>query len=200
MPERHTRRFCWLSIVVAGVAMLTLPAMATQVSPTGTTKVQAAKEPGAKTSANASSAVAAAGATKSPRSACVGDRDLAALNARVLQTELMVAALSCDERTRYNEFMTSFGDTLAGRGSDLRNFFKRTAGGQGTTRMNSLITRLANDASKQSQMQADTYCKFASDLFEEVLTSSPAALTTIADKPWIRERHGFTACTTSASR
>lgn len=210
MPKRHARRLGWLSVLVAGVAVLAVPAMATQASSAATSTAHTPKEAVAKPAPKPSQShieasakpvpQVAAAAKKPARAACVGDRDFAALNTRVLQTELMVAALSCEERTRYNEFINSYQDVLTGRGNDLRSFFQRTGGAQGTTRMNSLITRLANDASKQSQMQADTYCQFASDLFEEVLKSPPVALTTVADKPWIRERHGYTACTTSASR
>lgn len=42
------------------------------------------------------------------RTACVSARDEVALNARVLQTELMVAALACGEQRRYNAFVTAF--------------------------------------------------------------------------------------------
>ena len=56
---------------------------------------------------------------------CVSDRDLAAFNARVLQTELMVAALSCDERQRYNTFVTTYQKVLTERGQALKALFKR---------------------------------------------------------------------------
>ena len=51
---------------------------------------------------------------------CASDTDLAALNARVLQTELMVAALSCDEKQRYNSFVTAYREVLRDRGQALQ--------------------------------------------------------------------------------
>jgi hypothetical protein len=112
----------------------------------------------------------------------------------------MVAALSCEEKPRYNQFATSYQQVLIARAGDLRSFFKRTQGGQGTTRMNSMVTRLANDASKLSQMQADTYCQFASDLFEEVLRTPSHDFDRVTNKDWIKQRHGFPACTAAAKR
>lgn len=185
MPKRHAWRFDWLSALVAGSVVLAAPALAAQASSQQTSP----------------SVQLAAAKTKTPQAACATDRELAALNARVLQTELMVAALSCEERTRYNEFATSYQAVLVGRADDLRGFFQRTGGKQGPTRMNAMVTRLANNASKESQMNADTYCQFASELFDEVLKTPPTSFNTITDKSWIRERHGVSACSsTSAAR
>jgi hypothetical protein len=180
---QHARRLGLVSALVAGIAVVAAPALAAPAS-----------------SQQASPSVQLAAKTgKSSRGTCANDTELAALNARVVQTELMVAALSCEERTRYNEFATSFQSVLVGRADDLRNFFQRTNGKQGTTRMNAMVTRLANDASQQSQMRADTYCQFASDLFEEVLKTPAASFNTVVDKPWIRARHGVTACSSSTA-
>ncbi len=126
--------------------------------------------------------------------ACANERDLAALDTRVVQTELMVAALSCAEAPRYNQFATSYQEVLSARGGDLRAFFQRTMGSRGITRMDALVTQLANDASKQSQMRADTYCQFAGDLFEKVLQSPPQSFSSVAAQDWVRERHGYAAC------
>jgi hypothetical protein len=92
MPKQHARRLGLLSALFAGVVVIAAPALAGQAS-----------------SQQASPSVQlAAASAKSSRSTCANDRELAALNARVVQTELMVAALSCEERTRYNEFAMSF--------------------------------------------------------------------------------------------
>jgi hypothetical protein len=126
--------------------------------------------------------------------ACANEREMAALDARVVQTELMVAALSCEEAPRYNQFASSYQDVLRDRGGDLRAFFQRTMGSRGITRMDSLVTQLANDASKQSQMRADTYCQFAGDLFEKVLQSPPQNFNDVTAQEWVRARHGYSAC------
>lgn len=206
MPKQHARRLGWLKTVFAGVALAavsTSGAIASSQPVAHPDKAAAHNATASKaaTPAKAEQQAAAKSTKAAPRAACATDRDMAALNARVVQTELMVAALSCEERTRYNEFATSFQNVLVGRADDLRSFFQRTAGKQGSTRMNALVTRLANDASRESQNRADTYCQFASELFDEILKTPPVSFNAVVDKPWIAERHGVRSCnSTSASR
>jgi len=145
----------------------------------------------------AGSADAANTAKKS--SFCASDRDLAALNTRVLQTELMVAALSCGEKQRYNSFVTTHQAVLVDQGQALQALFKRAHGAQGANRMNAFVTKLANDASQQVRSR-DDYCVFAVELFEEATASTPGQFTQVVNKPWIVDRHGYTPCVVQASR
>ena len=131
---------------------------------------------------------------------CASDRDLAALNARVLQTELMVAALSCGERQRYNNFVTTYQQVLKDRGQALQALFKRTQGARANTRLNAFVTKLANDASQQVRSKGDDYCVFAGELFDETVATSPHDLNSLTNKPWIIDRHGFRPCVEEASR
>lgn len=131
---------------------------------------------------------------------CASDRDLAALNARVLQTELMVAALSCDEKQRYNNFVNAYRDVLFDRGQALQALFKRAHGAKANARLNAFITKLANDASQQVRTKGDGYCVFAGELFEETFATSPRELNRVANKEWIASRHGFRPCVEQASR
>jgi hypothetical protein len=132
--------------------------------------------------------------------ACVTQKDLAALNARVLQTELMVAALTCGEKARYNAFVMSFKRVLGDRGQSLRALFTRLHGAGGKRDLNGFVTKLANDASQGSLAVRGGYCTMASALFEEVLNTSPDDFDAVAAKPWIRSRHGFSPCTRSAEK
>jgi hypothetical protein len=131
---------------------------------------------------------------------CATARDMSALNTRVLQTELMVAALSCEEQPRYNEFSRTFRAVLTDRANDLRSYFQKGYGGRGTTELNAFVTRMANDASRQSQLTADTYCSFASDLFDEILSVPPIEINKVADKPWVHARHGVRSCSVGAAK
>ena len=131
---------------------------------------------------------------------CASEGDIAALNARVLQTELMVAALSCDERQRYNNFITSYQSVLTARSQALQGMFKRAHGAQGTNRMNAFITKMANDSSQGVREKDGDYCAFAGELFDEVLTTNPSELNRVTSKPWIAGRHGYRPCVLEASR
>lgn len=175
MPTRENRRARWhVLAVVAGLAVVL-------------------------TGQSAYAEVKKAPAKSNPQ-VCASERDLAALNTRVLQTELMVAALSCGERQRYNMFVTSYQQVLTDRGQALQGLFKRAHGAQGATRLNAFITKLANDASQEIREKGDNYCVFAGELFDETLAGTPAEINRIANKPWIANRHGFRPCMAEAGR
>ncbi len=131
---------------------------------------------------------------------CASESDLAALNARVLQTELMVAALSCNERQRYNNFITSYQSVLTSRSQALQGMFKRAHGAQGTNRLNAFVTKMANDSSQQVREKGDGYCAYAGELFDEVLAANPSDINRVTSKPWIEGRHGYRPCVLEASR
>lgn len=125
---------------------------------------------------------------------CATTKDLRALNLRVLQTELMVAALSCEEHARYNSFITNYRSLLLERSRELQSFFNRTYGKGGTQQLNQFITRIANDASRQSQERGDEYCTFASSLFEQVINSPSVDSTSVMQEPWLTKRHDVPPC------
>ena len=127
---------------------------------------------------------------------CASSRDMQGLDVRVLQTELMVAALTCGDtaKERYNRFITAYQPALADRSDALRGYFRRAYGGQGEFYMNAFVTRMANDSSTQSWKIRDDYCGFADNLFDEVLNGNPRDLNQVAAKDWIKQRHGIPAC------
>lgn len=140
----------------------------------------------------------AAGKAKTPF--CASDRDLDALNTRVLQTELMVAALSCGERQRYNTFVTTYQSALTERGQALQAMFRRAHGKKAMTELNAFITKMANDASQQVRQKGDEYCVFAAELFDEMAVASPRDLHRVANKTWIVSRHGYKPCVAESGR
>lgn len=125
---------------------------------------------------------------------CASNREMAALNSRVLQTELMVAALTCGQRDSYNYFATQFRQPLTHHGKNLRALFQRTYGNAGTSRLNAFVTRLANDASQRSMMLRQGYCAYAVRLFDEANATPHTAFDDLLLKPWLRTRHGFPPC------
>ena len=64
-----------------------------------------------------------------------------ALNTRALQTELMVAALSCGNRIHYNAFVIKYQGDLVKHGRSLQSFFQRKHGAAGRKNLNTFITR-----------------------------------------------------------
>jgi len=96
---------------------------------------------------------------------------------RHLQTELMVAALSCgsqEYRSKYNTFILRYRPALRRNGRTLRVIFKRNYGASAMRRLDDYVTRLANEASVRS-MQRNDFCAAAGRKLDAVLTASASA-------------------------
>lgn len=91
------------------------------------------------------------------------------LNVRHLQSELMVAALSCDLRPQYNATVKRFEAELVGHGQDLKQLFKRTYGRGGERELNRFVTALANQSSASSLSRGASYCAESAQLFTQIL-------------------------------
>ncbi|MFT5180376.1 MAG: hypothetical protein ACI8S3_000249 [Alphaproteobacteria bacterium] len=111
-----------------------------------------------------------------------GASETAALNARLLQTEMMVAALACDLRPRYNKAMRTFQNELVGHGKVLRSIFRRNHGASAQRQLDKYITQLANDASARSNYDRISYCRTATALFDDVLASSSGGFDQLTKK------------------
>lgn len=100
---------------------------------------------------------------------CARPEDQMALNARVLQTELMVGALTCDNQLLYNEFVRKYRAELVRQGKSLQEMFRRRHGSSASSHLNALVTRLANEASQRSMAQRVGFCRQSALLFAEAL-------------------------------
>lgn len=118
--------------------------------------------------------------TASVQTAAVGlvsAQEKEAMAFRHLQTELMVAALSCgrhEYRAKYNTFVLRYRPALKRNARILHVIFKRNYGTHGKRRLNSYVTRLANDVSVRSMERAE-FCEVAGRKFDAVLGASSRA-------------------------
>ena len=104
-------------------------------------------------------------------------REKEAIAFRHLQTELMVAALSCgsqEYRSKYNAFVYRYRPALKRNGRALRVIFKRNYGASGKRRLDDYVTRLANEASMRSMQQSE-FCATAGRKLDAVLAASASA-------------------------
>lgn len=125
---------------------------------------------------------------------CAEPREQSALQMRVLQTEFMIAALSCPIRSEYNEFVEKFRGELRVQGKALRGFFTRMHGGASERRLNRFVTRMANEASHRGATYGATFCADAAARFNAVLTMRPTQLVAYAANQPSAGAHGFEAC------
>ncbi|MBI3453793.1 MAG: hypothetical protein HY057_13360 [Rhodospirillales bacterium] len=105
---------------------------------------------------------------------CLTKDERTAFQMRTLQTEMMVAALSCrnvpdrDFRPYYNSFVRKHGEWLASHSRVLQRYFQQQYGANGRYNMDKFTTALANETSQRS-MADPAYCERSESLFYDVL-------------------------------
>lgn len=124
--------------------------------------------------------------------ACVKGPDEVALQARVVQTDLMVAALSCGASARYNEFVKANQPVLMAAHTQLTKFFDKKRGGQKA--LNAFITKLANDSSKRSIGNIALFCQETGWLYDAILNPARGDFATFVGPLLVAQRHGYTPC------
>jgi hypothetical protein len=124
--------------------------------------------------------VIAAVTTAAPALAAPQCPSLAEANAervRILQTELMVAALKCRARTdlglfeKYNTFVRTFTPELVEHGKALTSYFQRSYGSIYRQKMDTFITSLANTVSIASDKDPQ-FCDITSQRADAVLAGT----------------------------
>jgi len=109
---------------------------------------------------------------------CVRAEEIHAFTLRNLQSALMVAALSCNQRDAYNGFMTRFQSPLADGGHLLTAYFNRTGGGK--IGLNRYVTEVANNAGLDRASDPQAFCTATWNMFLD-LEQSPEKLHAMAD-------------------
>lgn len=125
---------------------------------------------------------------------CAKTTEAAALQTRMLQTELMVAALSCNQRNEYNAFVTQYRPELKRNGTALQSYFKRSYGRRGTDELNRFTTRLANEASKRSLGDVRAFCADAAQAFGALKTLPTVQFATFVAARPTADSHGMEVC------
>lgn len=97
---------------------------------------------------------------------CASQADMDALRTAAMQQELMVAALSCHEIARYNQFVLSHQPELIGSDGRLKAFFVAHGGRTGEAAYHTYKTELANNSSLRSIREVDTFCGEADRKFD----------------------------------
>ncbi len=125
---------------------------------------------------------------------CAVPADQTSLQVRMLQTELMVAALTCNQRPKYNAFVTRFQPELAAQGKHLQTFFKKQYGSTSAKALNGFITRIANESSRRGMLKRGAFCRQADSIHAETAKITPAALPAFAKSQSFSSGHGISPC------
>ena len=130
---------------------------------------------------------------------CAKQADQTALQVRMLQTELMVAALTCNQRTDYNSFVTRFKPQLSAQGKHLQVFFKTQYGAASSKALNGFITRIANESSRRGMQKRGEFCRNAASIYQASKAMEPAGLPHYAATLQLASLHGIPACPTKVA-
>jgi hypothetical protein len=110
------------------------------------------------------------GVGASAATSCVRSEERMAIEVRAMQTDMMVAALSCNAHREYNEFVTRFRSVLAGHSKTLNKLFARIYGRAGEREFLRYTTALANQASLASVTDAAEFCTSTVATLRQVVT------------------------------
>jgi hypothetical protein len=138
----------------------------------------------------ATSSTAMAGSTK-----CARADEVTAIQAATIQQELMVAALTCNEISRFNAFQTGYSKELRSSDSALQRMFQRLYGPrQGQSEYHSFKTRLANNSSIRSIHSNPDFCREASQVFAAALGQDRPTLAGFVSGIEVSEQSPINSC------
>ncbi len=100
---------------------------------------------------------------------CARPADKSAFDVAGLKSELMVVALSCDAREKYNAFVVRYQPDLRNQERALNTYFSRTFGRRAQKEHDDYITSLANAQSEVGIKEGTLFCLHNVGIFEEVM-------------------------------
>lgn len=130
---------------------------------------------------------------------CARPNEERALRTRVLQSDMLVAALTCGEQARYNAVVTRFQDALGRRGHDLKGLFKRVYGRGGVAHLDRFVTALANESAQRQVADASGFCARAAEMFDRLTTIDERAFLVFADDRTVGSTFRIRSCAEQVS-
>lgn len=132
---------------------------------------------------------------------CLQSAEKTAMDVRALQSQLMVAALSCGQHDQYNAFVTRYQKDLGGAYRQVTAHFRRVHGAGGQRQLDSYITTLANAQSQEGIRQGSLFCQNVAPLFQQAMSQgSLADLATLSVAQKVTNPYDAQACPAPALR
>lgn len=131
---------------------------------------------------------AVAAKKKSAEPPCVKGKVLTAFQMRMLQTELVVGALSCKSTPRYNEFVTAYKPDLMSAHRTLMAYFARES------KLEDYKSRTANEVSQRSLANITEFCSYSNALYDKLLGPEKVSLADFVASEPSANRHDQNAC------
>ena len=139
-------------------------------------------------------------ATVTPNT-CTQGADRTAFDTEGLKSELMVTALTCGQRDKYNAFMRTYQPTVVAEEADLSTYFKRAYGKQYRKAYDDYISNLANVQSEAGLKSGTAFCDEFKSMFDEVMSLHDASeLADYAHSQAIVQPVAFTTCVAAPAK
>jgi len=119
---------------------------------------------------------------------CIKGKVLSAFQMRMLQTELVVGALSCKMTPRYNDFVTAYKPDLMTAHKTLMAYFARES------KLEDYKSRTANEVSQRSIANIGEFCNYSTALYDKLLGTEKVKLAEFAATEPSANRHDQNAC------
>lgn len=129
---------------------------------------------------------------------CLSEDERAAMHVRLLQTELMVGAISCRNETpeimdKYTAFLRGHGQALGAEGQVLQGYFRDVYGRGANDRFDKFATSLANDISTRS-VNDPGFCRKSITLADQATGVQAGQVRTYAQNWATATNRKYTAC------
>jgi hypothetical protein len=119
---------------------------------------------------------------------CVKGKILTAFQMRMMQTELVVGALSCKLTPKYNDFVISYRPDLMSAHRTLLSYFARES------KLEDYKSRTANEVSQRSIVNITEFCLYTGTLYDKLLGPEKVKLADFVSNEPSANRHGQNAC------
>jgi hypothetical protein len=106
---------------------------------------------------------------------CMQPAEQNAFYVRALQSQLMVAALTCGRDADYNAFVRKFQRDLQASYNGIQSHYRRTTGGAAQRELDQYITTLANAQSQDGIRAGSHFCPLVTPLFQMALAKNDVA-------------------------
>ncbi len=128
---------------------------------------------------------------------CATRKEKIALDTRALQSQLMVAAISCNQQVNYNQFVTKYNRYLSEQGQVMKRYFTRIYSGGGVQQMNQFVTTMANSSSRASLRQEENaFCQRSAEFFSKLISGNEDQLLSLSGGFQLEGMHGVGLCAT----
>lgn len=129
---------------------------------------------------------------------CTKEAERAAFDTEALKSELMVTALTCQQKEKYDAFIHTYQAALTGTEADLNGYFKHAYGRQYQKAHDDYISNLANVQSEEGLKMGTAFCQTSIDMFDEVLSlRSGSDLPDYAHSKALVQPQSFSTCADS---